>query len=694
MPLLEDPHHPDGRLFGALVVRHSADAMLLLSAEGDILLANDAAVQLFGYQIEELRDGGRALIADDTDPEIAALAAARASKGSVRGEAWFTRKDGSRFRAELTSVTFEEEGRSRIVVIIRDVTERHLLDYQRRLISAAMNDSPQVICVIDADWVVLWANRATYRVSGYTPAQLIGQVAPMRHHLEAEDPDTLWEINRSLTSTGHWSGELSTRRCNREVYPLFGSLSRVVSPTPGQCHYITTLSDISMIRANERKLHDITHFDPVTGLPNSAHFSEAACATLRQALCDGEGGYVLMLDIDQFRDVIEAHGFSVADEVLRILTLRFGAILGHDTLLARHAGDTFTVMLYDPNELPPIEVVAGDLFDALKKPVAIESGEVALSMSMGVCAFPTDGSTVDVLLQNAQMAMNHAKKLGGNTIEFYDATSAHVTSSNLKTAAALRRAIENNELVAYFQPIVDSATFEVAGMEALVRWERPNGTVVGPGEFLDIAERAGLIGSIAESVLRRSCRHLLRLDQAGMPGLNCSVNLSASQFRDPDLPRHIIDLIESEGLTPERFTLEITENLLMDEPRQKQLMLDTLQNQGMSIVIDDFGTGYSSFGYLKHFTVNGIKLDRMFLEDVPGDVRGETLVGMLLSVGRDLDIPVVAEGVETRRHVDFLRRHRCERLQGFYVSHALSSDEFMVFVQNKRSIKDSVSRIY
>lgn len=679
-----DPDHQDLRLFGALVVNHSVDGMILMTVQGDILLSNPAASKLFGYSPDELIQGGRSLIVDDEDPEIASLVAVRETQGSACGEAWLTRKDGKRFRAELTSARFEDQGRRRIAVIVRDVTDRYALEYRQRLVTTAMNDSPQVICIIDADWTILWANRATHRISGYNKEQLIGSIAPMRRYLEAEDPETLRAINRSLISTGRWSGEVFTRRRNGEVYPLFGSFSRAESPELGQFHYITTLTDVSLIRANERKLHDITHFDPITWLPNQTYFAELASSSLREMLGHGQTGYMIMLDIDHFREVSESHGFGVADEALRELTSRFNELIGRDNLFARHAGDTFTLLLRTPQERSHVGALCADLFQALEEPIIVDEVELVLFISVGVSAFPNDGKSLETLLQNAQIAMNQVKSEGGNNIGFYDAEADHSGSKNLKTAAALRRAIEANELVAYFQPIVDSKTLDVTGMEALVRWERDDGSIIGPGEFLDVAERTGLIGAISDSILRQACRHLMALDRAGVPGLRCSVNLSAVQFRDPELHNHIISIVQSEGLSPDRLTLEITESLLMDNPHQKQSMLKALQDYGISIAIDDFGTGYSSFGYLKHFSVNGIKLDRMFLENVPGDLKDEKLIAMLLTVGRELELPVVAEGVETRRQLQFLRQHQCTRLQGFYFAPAMSSNEFIRFLENER----------
>lgn len=685
MPIPVNPDHLDHRMFGALVVRHSLDAMVLMTDDGRILLANEAASALFGYSAEELICGGRRLLVDDADPEIAALAAARAARGAVRGEAWFTRRDGSRFRAELTSASFEDQGRRRIAVIIRDVTERYTLEHRQRLVTTAMDDSPQVICVIDADWTILWANRATHRISGYPPEKLIGKIAPMHRYLEAEDPDALRAINRSLASAGHWSGEVFTRRRNGEVYPLFGAFSRVESHELGQSHYITTLTDVSIIRANERKLYDITHFDPITGLPNRAHFAELGATKLRRMRRGGERGYVAMIDVDRFRDVIEANGYKIADTALQALTARLTQVLGPEHLLARHSGDTFTAILDDLQGSETVLALADRLARALDQPIVVEGRELMLTTSIGISCFPDDGESAEQLLQNAQMAMHRVKEDGGNGCALFEVGAKYPSPRNIEMAAALRRAVENNELVAYFQPIVDSSSFDVVGMEALLRWQRSDGSVTGPDEFIDIAERTGLIGPISEIVLRQACRHLLRLDRAGFPGLHCSVNLSPCQFRDPALHEHIIGIVESEGVAPQRLALEITENLLMDRPEEKQVTLAALQAYGMRIVIDDFGTGYSSFGYLKHFSVNGIKLDRMFLEDVPGDTRDEKLVAMLLSIGRELDIPVVAEGVETRRQARFLERHHCTRLQGFHVSPALPGSAFLDFLLDEKN---------
>lgn len=673
---------------GGLVVRHSLDAILLTAPNGGILLANKAACDLFGYTHAELIAGGLELLADRSDPEVAALIDAHTKYGFARGEQWMRRKDGNLLRVEVTSTAFESKGEQRVAIIVRDVSWHRQYEYQQRLIEAAVADIALIVCVVDQHWRMLWANRGTELISGYSQHELIGNIAPLRRHLEAGDPQTLATIEKELEAVGKWSGEVVARRRSGEIYPLHGAITTVETPTPGQYHLIAVFADNSKARENERKLHHISLYDPVTKLPNRTYFDQRVHETLERVNLKALRHYLMLIDIDDFGAINEALGYVAADRVLTCAAERLLEVADEQCILARHTGDSFALLIAGVDNAEEVAIITARIRSALQEPMEVNGHRFTLTAALGVSCYPEDGTTLDRLEQAAEAALQQVKDQGGDDYAFYYQGSEERSRRYIEFAAPMYEALANDEFVAHFQPIVESTDGRVVSMETLARWRRRDGKIVSPAEFIPVAERSGMIGEITESLLHQACRHLRVLDEAGHPGLHTSINLSARQFRDPELAARIMEIVSRERIQPDRICLEITESLIMDRPDEKSRVLHTLQAQGMKVVIDDFGTGYSSFAYLKHFHVNGIKLDRLFVRDVPGDRKDEALVSMMLAVGKKLDIPVVGEGVETRAQAGFLRERGCDRLQGYLIAPPLSADDFLTLLRNSSSSAD------
>ena len=672
---------------GSLLVKHSLDAIFLTAPDGRIFGANPAACELFGYTEAEFIDHGRALISDVRDPEVAALIAEREKHGSVRGEQWMRCKDGSRIRVEVTSAVFETDGEQRTALIVRDLSQKEHYQYVERITEAAAYDLPLAFCVADEGWRLLWVNRATERITGYRQHELLGKPTPLHGYLAEQNPGQLAAIENTLRDQGKWSGDVYSRRQNGEVYPLHGTITVVDSPQPGQRHLVATLADVSAIRDYERRLREATLYDPVTGLANRVLFERQARERLGGPDAASKAFYLSIVDIDGFRAVNESYGHATADRVLAQVGRRLRAQLPEHGILARHMGDSFTLLMPGDGGLNGITLAVLQLKEAVRAPIHVDGHRLALTASVGISRFPSDGRAPADLLKSAESALRWAKRHNGDGHAFYERGSEGTSRRFVELAAPMREGLARGEFVAYYQPIVDSATRQVVSMETLARWQRSDGTIVSPLEFIPVAERAGMIDDITEALLRQACQHVRQLDAVGHPGLTIAVNLSARQFRDPYLARRLLQVIADEQTEPDRIALEITESVLMDDPQEKSAILQTLQNRGVHVIIDDFGTGYSSFAYLKHFQVDGIKLDRVFVQDIPGRSKDEGLIRMMLAVGNELDIPVVAEGVETQAQATFLHANGCSRLQGYLISPPLPSNEFTAFLDRGTSTR-------
>ena len=312
------------------------------------------------------------------------------------------------------------------------------------------------------------------------------------------------------------------------------------------------------------------------------------------------------------------------------------------------------------------------------EPVLLAGQEFYLSVSMGIAIFPDDGLTADELLQRADVAMHRAKSLGRHNYQYYAA--APNDGSFLSLEASLRRALDRRELFLVYQPRVELQDGRVSGMEALIRWQHPDYGLVMPMRFIPVAEETGLITDIGRFVLDEACRQNKSFQQAGLPPVRVSVNLSARQFMQPELVHHVREALAKSGLAAEWLELEITEGMVMHNPARAIAMLHDLKRLGVSLSIDDFGTGYSSLAYLKRFPIDCIKIDRSFVRDLPHDADDVAIADAIMALGRALSLKVVAEGAETREQVEFLQRHGCNECQGYFYSQPLAVADFQTFL--------------
>lgn len=666
------------------IIRHSPDAILVATIDGNILLANHSACHLLQRSEEELIQSGITQITQPAESEMGSLLEATLREGRVQRELWIRSKPENFLRIDVTAVALEIEAEQRIVLFLRDVSGKHQWEYEQRLLETAITDSPVLVCVVDEDWRILWANQAMERVSGYSLSQLVQKRSPMRRYLDSEDPKCRDQIDAQLESEGKWTGEVFTRRRNGQLYPLYGTISRVESQVPGRYHYVTILADISVVRENERKLRHISHYDPITELPNRTLFEQQVELLIGRSNPRDASQFLMMIDIDQFRVINETFGYETADRLIREIADRLRPEAGDGVILARHMSDKFALFCSASEGAEEVGLICQRVQEAIREPIDLSGHIIALTAGIGISCYPEDGETVDRLLQCAQIALRRIKEEGGDGYAFYRQGLEEKSRRFVEMVGPLHQALENGEFEAYFQPVVDSRSGAVVSMEVLARWHREDGTIVLPSEFIPVAERTSLIVPISEEITRQACVHLRRLDQEGFRGLSISINLSARQFRDVEMAPHLISLIAKEGIEHKRVLLEITESLIMDHPEEKAKVLQELQEQGMCVIIDDFGTGYCSFAYLKHFYVNGIKLDRIFVQDIGKHPKGASLVAMMLGLGHGLDIPVVAEGVETEVQAEFLRRHGCQRIQGYWIAKPMPSSEFIDYLKAQR----------
>lgn len=448
---------------------------------------------------------------------------------------------------------------------------------------------------------------------------------------------------------------------------------------------ISLKDEIAERRRMEGLIKDMAYHDYLTGLPNRQLLMDR----LEQAISRGNWRPtiigVMFMDIDRFKTVNDTLGHTHGDELIRVLSKRvLGSLRDGDTV-ARIGGDEFTILLQDLGRVEDISLVAEKILAAVRLPVSIGGHNLHATASAGIALHPADGADAITLLRNADVAMYHAKSKGGDSFAMYVPAMSAKAMEMLTIGNRLRSAIANDEFVLYYQPQIDMKTGIVTGSEALIRWMDPEKGLVAPSCFIPLAEEAGLIVPIDDWTFARACAQTKKMQDAGFPEMEVSVNVSARAFSDKGFVKKVASVLEVSGLPAESLILEITESILMQNIIEGAGVMKRLRSLGVRFSIDDFGTGYSSLGYLKGLPISQIKIDRSFVMDIPADNDDMLIVSAIVSLAQSLRLEVVAEGVETSEQREYLEGLRCDKMQGFLFSKPLPYDDYMQMLRAFRA---------
>ncbi|HEX4585810.1 MAG TPA: EAL domain-containing protein [Burkholderiaceae bacterium] len=429
-------------------------------------------------------------------------------------------------------------------------------------------------------------------------------------------------------------------------------------------------------RAAEEKLAFLAHHDPLTQLPNRLllrdRFERAIAQTTRQ-----RGRIAMMfLDLDSFKEINDSLGHEVGDELLIQVAGRLRSCVRHMDTVSREGGDEFVIVLNGADELAGVARVAQQILASMELPFEIDGSSLHTTLSIGISVFPDDGEDFDTLRRNSDAALFVAKDSGRNVYRFFDEQMNRDVLERLQMQASLRCALKNEEFRLYYQPQLRLRDGRIIGMEALVRWQRADGRLVQPGEFIAVAEQSGLIIPIGQWVLNEACRQAMQWRQAGLPELVVAVNLSVAQFRRGNIPEAVKAALQRSGLPPASLELELTESVLLHDTETALETLRALKKIGVKLSIDDFGTGYCSLAYLKRLAVNKLKIDRSFMRELAESAEDAAIVRAIIQLGHTLELEVVAEGVETDAQLAFLRANGCDQIQGYLISHPLPPAQF------------------
>ncbi len=557
--------------------------------------------------------------------------------------------------------------------MLRTFAQRDAIIGELQLAAAVFDSSLDSIFITDSQGTILKANAAAMRVTGYSADELLGR-NPRILQSGRHDRTFYAELWRSVMQTGRWQGEIWNRRRNGEVFPELLSISAIRDKHGAISNYISIFIDISVQKEAERRLDYLANHDRLTGLPNRALFHDRLLVALAQAKRNKRSVAVLFIDLDHFKYINDTFGHAIGDELLRAVAQRMQGILREADTLSRISGDEFTILLQHFDSHEEVGLVAGKILSAMKSPFDIGEHELYISASIGISTYPDDGDHPELLLKNSDTAMYHAKSDGRGGMRFFRSSMEGHSIKRLELERHLHHALEQEEFLLFYQPQFDLNSGRLTGMEALLRWQRPDVGLVSPQDFIPLAEETGLIVPIGEWALRTACTQGGIWSRTGAGPVRVAVNISALQFGRADFCDVVGAILADTGFPPDCLELELTESLAMHRAEETVLTLKKLKALGVKISIDDFGTGYSSLSYLKRFPVDSLKIDKSFVDGIADDPNDAAIVIAIIVMAHSLGLAVIAEGVETQEQLDFLKMHHCNEVQGFLLGRPMPSE--------------------
>ncbi|MEK0312517.1 putative bifunctional diguanylate cyclase/phosphodiesterase [Cohnella sp. 56] len=528
---------------------------------------------------------------------------------------------------------------------------------------------------------ILDANLAATRITGYDKEALLKRqardiICPEYRHITS--------LNFQLTIAGQ-SRNFDSAIIKRGGQRIDINNTNVPVLVEGQVVGLYMIvRDITERKQTEWQMNYMAHHDDLTGLPNRRLFEQQLNKAISEHRQIGASAAVLFLDVDRFKLVNDSQGHDVGDLLLRSTAERLRGAVKDEGIVARLGGDEFSVLLTGGISREAARDIASRIIRELDIPFSLRGKDVHITASIGIALYPEDGDSLITLMKNADTAMYSAKEDGKNTFHFYNQAMNDSLSERVQLENELRKALDRDEFFLVYQPQVDIATGAIVGVEALIRWRHGKKGLISPDAFIPLAEETGMIVAIGEWVLRTACSQTMRWCRSDIGPLRMSVNLSSRQFLSPDFSESVARVMRETGMAPELLDLEITESMTLDVNRSIETLLQ-LKRLGVSISIDDFGTGYSSLSYLKSFPVDRLKIDQSFIRQMQSDTNDRSIVATIIALAHNLNLQVVAEGVETDGQSDFLASHGCDEMQGYLISKPLAESELERFMAQKSS---------
>ncbi len=671
----------------------SPDCIVILRyADGTITDVNDTMLERSEYTREEIL--GQSFYEEDRFIKAGDLK--KASKDLLGGNSlanWavtvYTRS-GEEVPMLLSATVMELSGEQHVMVIAKDMsqqrsTEEQLRSSEERFRGIFLN-APFGIMLVDMQGQVFQANRTAAELLAYEEQELKG--IHISRLVPSEDRVNLKEALASMSAESKLADRSERRMICHDGLEIWTNFHVVLQPNnsgEGE-YYIVQIADITNIKRSQQRMERMAFYDTLTDLANRRLFHERLEHAIAQCVRNDRSSALLYLDLDNFKRVNDTLGHQVGDQLLREVASRLKQCVRDEDTVGRTGGDEFTILLTEIGTPTDAGVVAQKILNHLREPIQISGYPLVVTTSIGITVLPSDAVDPNVLMRNADLAMYKAKERGRNNYQFYSEDLNTTAVDRLRTEYEIRHALENDEFELFYQPKIALRDQRIVGVESLIRWNHPERGLIGPDEFIGVAEDTGSIIDIGSWVIEEACRACQVLCSQQSQPIQVAINISPRQFRDPNLITTMRRSLREAKLDPKNIEIEITETMLMQDVEAAQITVERLSELGVSLAIDDFGTGYSSLNYLKRFPINTVKVDRSFVTDLPSNADDMAITRAVIAMAHQLKMEVVAEGVETREQLEFLAHQKCEYAQGWLFSKALPLNEVVSLLRNNLGV--------
>lgn len=571
-----------------------------------------------------------------------------------------------------------------IMVLSFVISKRRKDEKQLRLASSVFETATEAVMVTDRENKIQTVNRAFTEITGYSLDEVKG-TTPQILKSGLHDSGFYEEIYHRLNANEFWEGEIWNKRKSGEVFPERLTISVLRDKKGFKEGYVAIFSDITKRKEAEAHIQRQANYDNLTNLANRSLFMDHLASAIYRAERDQNRVALLFMDLDRFKHVNDTLGHTKGDELLVEVANRLLSLTRNYDTCARFGGDEFAILLPDIHDVHHVEEVVTKILERVSQPYEIQGHDAFISASIGITIYPEDGLSAQNLLRNADSAMYRAKEKGRNAFQFFTHEMDLEAQKRRELENALHLALEKNQFMVNYQPIISLETGKVTNCEALIRWNHPQKGIIPPSDFISLAEEVGLILPIGEWVLREACKEAAIWHKTLKNPPAISVNFSMRQFQRLNIPMLVSEVLAENNLKANCLTIEITENLLIEDDKTTMEQLVLLSKMGVGLSIDDFGTGYSSLSYLKKFPISVLKIDRTFIKDMHEDPEDAALVHAIIAMAKSLNLKVVAEGVEMVEQSEMLKEKGCEYVQGYYYSKPLNTTDFSGYLKQREN---------
>ncbi len=562
---------------------------------------------------------------------------------------------------------------------LKDITLIKATEDKLSLIAKAFNNTMDGISVLDTNFKAVLNNQAFYTITGQVFADSINKQYFFSE--ESLNYEQYHQVKVALSNFGGWEGEIWEKKASGEDFAIELKIDVVRNLNREISHYICIFSDITYRKKSDEELRKLANFDSLTGLPNRSLFMDRLSHALAYSKRNKTQFALLFIDLDNFKTINDSMGHSSGDLLLQKVAKRLIRCVRDSDTVARLGGDEFTIILENINSADEAGICANKIIKRMMTSMDISGTPLITSPSIGIGVYPDNGTDIETLLKNADLAMYSAKENGRNNYQFFNKKMTGSAIERINIENKLRDAISMKQLELYYQPKVNTLNGKLTGFEALIRWIHPTEGIISPASFIPVAEETGLILPMGDWILEEAISQAKKWSEINPDCSVIAINLSARQFQQEGLLDKIKELLDTYDLLPKFIELEITEGTLMSNMTHTISTLNSLRNMDISLALDDFGTGYSSLSYLKKFPVNKLKVDQSFVRDITTDPGDASIVASIISLAHNLELTVVAEGCESPGQLDFIQAYGCEEVQGYLFSRPLTKDDAEVILQ-------------